>query len=103
MSARGMIADRPSNALESGSMNAQKASSKSDQLIKSLAGQFEKLLAENWIDLWAYRNGEQAAKGSVTFSIQPAGDNFTVAASIRYGIRLKKDSRQKVLMNHDDH
>lgn len=48
----------------------------SDQIIGVLTAHYKKLLTENWIELWAYRDGEQAVKGSIAFSIGCEGRDY---------------------------
>ena len=74
----------------------------SEQLIKSLSGQLEQLIRDNWIELWSYRNYDQAVGGSIGFRIKPEGTDFAISTAIRYGIRLQKKSGGKVLMKDDN-
>jgi hypothetical protein len=64
-------------------------SPESEQVIERLTAQFRALLTENWIELWAYRNGDRHVKGSVSFDIGPEGRQYVLGSSLSYGIRLK--------------
>ena len=77
-------------------MNAQTTSA---QLVKALTGQFQKIVSENFIELWSLRNGERAVKGAVAFSITPNGErDFTIASSFSFGIRLKHNLKEKCVV-----
>jgi hypothetical protein len=64
-------------------------SSESEQVIERLTAQFRGLLTDNWVELWAYRNGDRHAKASVSFDIGPEGRQYVLGSTLSYGIRLK--------------
>lgn len=74
----------------------------SAELIDLLCTQHRQLLEQNWIEMWSCRpDGPDAGiRGSVTFSIEPFGREYTLNSSFSYGIRYKHRASGKC--NYDD-
>jgi hypothetical protein len=91
-----IIAELASNGLESALMNAQPYS---QQIIRALSSQFEKLVTEHWFEIWGFRTGTEAVKATVTISIQPNGaKDFKLNSRLAFGIRLKHELKENLVL-----
>lgn len=63
----------------------------SAELVEGLCGQFKKLVSENWMELWSYRNGDpdSPVKAAVSFVITPNGSEYNLTSTFYFSLRFK--------------
>lgn len=81
--------------------SSRSSSPQSELLIRSIGTQVEQLVRDNWLELWSYGDREKGAKATVAIAISPNGNgqDYALASSITFGIRVKHRTKQNLVSN----